>query len=318
MEMRICRAPVRISFSGGGTDLKAYYGTRGGAVVSATIDRYVYALSAPDGCIESYYWEDGCWQRQEKTLFLRQAMDHLGLRGTRIAAQVPPGTGLGSSGAMLVALVKMKNPSLLPLSTASIACDIEIERMRMPVGKQDQYAAAHGGLNLIRFRQDETVTVEPIMLPLANWKALESRLMLFYLGSTHTSYDLLSNQQRATEQGLGVTVENLDRLKSTAFEIRDALRAGDLDDVGELLDCSWRCKRLIVRGITNRIVDRFYMWARKAGAIGGKLTGAGGGGHLLLYCHKEKQHEVTRVLQRLGAEKLEFKLDFEGAKCLNG
>lgn len=311
----IGRAPVRISFGGGGTDFEAFYSRFGGIVVSATIDRYVYAIPTSD-VIESYYWQNGRWWRQKDITWLRAAMKHLGMDGIRIASQVPPGTGLGSSGSLLVAMIKAlggNRSSVEPVEIAELACHIEIDLMGMPIGKQDQYAAAFGGLNVIEFSKTG-ITVRPVMMPTHGVKTLEQRLMLFFLGNTRKSLSILEGQKQALEQGDKHTIRVLQQIGQLGRNIADSLRAGDLDRFGRLLDRSWQCKRTLAPDITNRVIDDYYNMAKRVGAMGGKLTGAGGGGFLVLYCHEEKQDNVTGALYNMGARRMRFKFDWEGAR----
>jgi len=296
----IARAPVRISFGGGGTDFEAYYSQFGGIVISATINRYVYAIPTP-GVIESYYLQDGRWRRQEDTTWLQTAVEYLGMGGVRIASEVPPGTGLGSSGSLIVAMIKTLGDRS-PAEIAELACHVEIDLMGMPIGKQDQHAAAFGGLNVIKFNQSG-ITVTPITVP----EMLERRLMLFFLGNTRKSSSILRGQKRALEQGDKHTIRVLQQVGQLGRSIVDALQADDLDRFGRLLDRSWQRKRTLRPGITDSTIDSIYARARFAGAIGGKLTGAGGGGFLLLYCHQEHQCGVIESLQKMGVKHMRFK-----------
>lgn len=299
---RAC-APVRISFGGGGTDFEAFYSRFGGIVVSTTIDRYVYAIPAP-GFVEAYYWQGGKWRRQKDLTWLRSAVESLGMSGIRVASQIPPGTGLGSSGSVLVAMIKtmgMQKRSVREI--AELACHVEIDLMGMPVGKQDQYAAAFGGLNVIEFNKSG-VTVTPLIAP----AMLERRLMLFFLGNSRKSASILRKQQGALERGDRHTIRVLQRIGQLGREIAEALQIADLDGFGRLLDRSWQHKRTLTPGITNFTIDDIYATAKEFGAVGGKLTGAGGGGFLVLYCHEEKQDDVSEALHPMGARQMRFKL----------
>jgi len=298
----IARAPVRISFGGGGTDFETFYNQYGGIVVSATIDRYVYAMPTP-GAIESYYWQDGRWHRQKDTTWLREAVGHLGMDGVRIASEVPPGTGLGSSGSLVVAMIKTARGDHAPAEIAELACHIEIDLMGMPIGKQDQYAAAFEGLNIIRFSKTG-VTVTPIPVP----EMLEQRLMLFFLGNSRKSDSILRRQQRALELDESCTIRTLRSIGYLGEKTAESLQADNLSGFGGLLDASWQCKRGLTQGITNPRIDNLYAAAKAAGASGGKLTGAGGGGFLLLYCPEEKQSAVTGTLHTMGARRMEVRL----------
>lgn len=333
--MLIARAPVRISFGGGGTDLPAYYERRGGMVVSAAINHYVYAILTPNGSdgvqiisadyralCEGPTCEDLIW---DGDLSLPKAITYYfnvggGVR-VFLASQIPPGTGLGSSGSVAVAMIKglafWCGLDLGPGEVAELACYIEIEKLGMPVGKQDQYAAAYGGLNVIRFSR-EGVDVEPLVLSKEVREELEKGLMLFFTGKSRRSSTILRRQKRASEIGDRATLRRLDAIKQLGEEIRVALLAGDLEAFGELLDRSWQQKREIVEGISTPFLDECYRVARARGALGGKVTGAGGGGFLLLYCPPERQEEVAEGLRQLGLQQRAFSFDFDGVQVIQG
>lgn len=334
--MVIVRAPFRISFGGGGTDLAAFYSRFGGFVVSAAITRYCYVVAnqSPDGGIhinsadyrvcETY--ARGELPAAEGQLALAKAAiayfaDH-GLleRGVNLflASEVLPGTGLGSSSAMTVALVRALATHLhIPIGTieaAELACWLEIEHLGMPIGKQDQYASACGGLNAIEFT-DSGVRVLPLDLPADVITTLSSRLLLFSIGQTHNSAAILRQQQADTQTKPRV-IESLHRIKALARNMREALSAEDLDPFGQLLDLSWREKRSLSKKISTAAIDHYYHAAREAGALGGKIVGAGGGGFLLLYCTAHCQEAVRETMARCGLREMTFDFDFAGARVL--
>jgi len=329
----IARAPVRISFGGGGTDLPAYYERHGGMVVSTTISYYVYTILTPGWpdsvqIISADYralsqrptCEDLIWNgdlRLPKAItYYFNLRDRLTIF---LASQVPPGTGLGSSGSVAVSMIKALafwcGLDLGPEEVAELACYIEIEKMGMPVGRQDQYAAAFGGLNNITFSRDG-VEVEPLQMPPEKREALERGLMLFFTGTSRQSSTILRRQQQASQQGDKETVRRLDRIKELGIEIRAVLEQGDLETFGELLHRSWMEKRQLTEGITNPFLDRCYQTAREKGALGGKVTGAGGGGFLMLYCPEERQDDVTEALTALGLQRRPFTLDDQGVQIM--
>ncbi|MGD1991555.1 MAG: GHMP kinase [Anaerolineae bacterium] len=329
----IARAPVRISFGGGGTDLPAYYARYGGLVVSTTINYYVYTILTADReesvqIVSADYralcqrptCEDLIW---DGDLSLPKAITYyFGLNGgvnIFLASQVPPGTGLGSSGSVAVSMIKAlafwSGLDLDPAETAELACYIEIDKMGMPVGKQDQYAAAFGGLNCITFSGDE-VTVEPLSLPTGTRDALEEGLMLFFTGTSRESSTILRRQRTASQAGEETMLRRLDTIKELGLEIRTALEQGDLDAFGELLHRSWIQKRGLVKGVTNEFIDQCYETARQHGALGGKVTGAGGGGFLMLYCPLERQEAVDDALSELGLQRRPFAFDDEGVQVM--
>ena len=329
----ITRAPVRISFGGGGTDLPAHYERHGGLVVSATISYYVYTILTPG-------WSDGvqiisadyralCQQSTCDDLFwnddlqLPKAITHHfnlcdGLT-IFLASQVPPGTGLGSSGSVATSMIKALafwcGLDLGPRQVAELACYIEIEKMAMPVGKQDPYAAAFGGLNCIKFSRDG-VSVEPLSVSRGTREALERRLMLFFTGASRQSSTILRDQKQSSQQGDQDMVRRLGALKELGLEIRAVMERGDLDAFGDLLHQSWMEKRQLANGVTNPFLDQCYQAARTHGALGGKVTGAGGGGFLMLCCPEDRQEAVTEALTTLGLRRWPFTLDDEGVQVM--
>ena len=336
--MVIVRAPLRISFGGGGTDLAAYYERFGGFVISAAISRYCYVVAGPslDGGIGINSADYRTWVRSGpgempvvgEPLSLPKAavawFAEQGLLGDGVelflAAEVEPGTGLGSSSAMAVALVRALAAyvalPLAPGEVAEIACRIEIERLDRPIGKQDQYASAFGGLNAIEFRPDE-VEVAPLPLAPGVAEGLAERLLLFATGQTRDSAGIL-RQQRAETATDPAVVERLHRIKELAWEMRDALLAGDLSGFGCLLDRGWRLKRDLSERVSSEGIDRWYRVAREAGALGGKITGAGGGGFLLLYCPPPVQRAVRAAMAEQGLRELTFAFADQGAQVLSG
>ncbi len=331
--MLIARAPVRISFAGGGTDLAAYYRKYGGFVVSAAINRYFYAFVSvnPDGSVQVvssdyrtfYRHSPGDEPLWDTTLALPQAiLEHFGIRSgvsLFLASEVPPGTGLGSSSTVAVAIIKALAGALgrrmSPAEVAELACTIEIERLRQPIGKQDQYAAAFGGLNAITFTE-AGVLVEPLAISPETRRHLEQNLLLFFLGSARVSSDILGEQKRASEQEKPEVIESLHAIKQTALEVRACFERGELERFGELLDRNWQNKKRLAPGITTPQIDRCYELARANGALGGKIAGAGGGGFLMLYCAHGQRERVTRVLEVEGYRRLDFRFDMSGARVL--
>lgn len=334
--MVIVRAPVRISFGGGGTDLAAYYAHFGGFVVSTAITRYCYAIAdhSADGGISinsadyriCERYPRGVIPAVEGPLALPKAaiawFANYGLceKGVDLflASEVLPGTGLGSSSAIAVALVQSLTTYLgEPMGdtdVAELACWLEIERLGMPIGKQDQYASACGGLNTIEFTVDG-VHVTPLDLPAGVVSELSSRLLLFSTPQTHNSAAILCQLQADTQTKLKTT-KSLHRIKALAGEMREALKAEDLDHFGRLLDLGWREKRSLSKRISTAAIDCWYSAARKAGALGGKIVGAGGGGFLLLYCPAHCQEAVRETMTHFGLQEMTFDFDFTGARVV--
>ncbi len=324
---------MRISFGGGGTDLEAYYSKYGGVVVSGAIDKYFYAVISESGSqslqlISANY---GSFHLQEAVQDLvwdgnlalpKAVVDHFGFppgHDVFMASEIPPGTGLGSSSAAAVclclALSAKQGTRTSRAELAELASHLEIERLGMPIGKQDQYASAFGGINVITFTA-AGVFVEPLKLSPERVKELEGNLMLFFMGSSRSSSTILRQQQESTRRGDVAVVESLHAIKEVAGQMRYEIEQGDLSEVGRLLDVSWERKKRLARSVSNPEIDDVYRIAREAGAVGGKVTGAGGGGFLMLYCPLEQQAEVTRALQFRGLRPMRFHFDMQGAHVL--
>lgn len=333
--MLIVRSPVRISFGGGGTDLPAYYEKYGGAVLSVTINKYFYTILTKRGddliqvissdLRRTETWEDiACMDIAGQPLEIPLAvMKHLSVNAPLnlfLASEIPPGTGLGSSASVCVSILKALAVYMqLPLSKhdlAETAFYISRYLLDMPVGKQDKYAAAFGGLNFFSFHQDGRATVEPVELPSEVFRELENNLMLFFTGAAHDSKTLLNAQEQATKQSNTTTVESLHHIRLLADKMRAALLSGELREFARLLDEAWQAKRKVSDNITNSRIDHLYDTARQAGALGGKITGAGGGGFMLLYCEKDCQPNVRKALGREGLRELGFEFDLDGARVL--
>lgn len=331
--MLIVRAPTRISLGGGGTDLEAYYAVKGGLVVSAAINRYCYVViqtEENDGIeivpsnyhnldespsVNSLPWNGGL-------KLPKAAIHHFRLRrGIRVyfGSEVPPGTGLGSSSSLAAALVQglgtLCGETLSRDEIAEIASDLEINRLRMPIGRQDQYAAAFGGLNAMTFTRSG-VTVEPLNISAANRRRLQRNLMLFYTGTSRHSSDILKHQQRRTAHAVPQVMDSLDTIKALAQDMRHVLETGQLDAVGELLDQGWERKKTLAPSITNAFIDECYALAKSKGALGGKITGAGGGGFLMFYCPRRQQPPVRVALTARGLIPMDFNFDYQGVHIL--
>lgn len=331
--MLIARAPMRISLAGGGTDLPAYFREHDGLVVSTSIDRYFYAfvrLSSRDSVqITSSDYQMMFRQRQGEPLVWdgdlalpRAFLHHFGIDGGLsifLASEVPPGTGLGSSSAASVALAKalggLTGISQTRAQLAHLAAHVEIEKLGFPIGHQDQYASAFGGLNAIHFSR-HGVEVEPVGLPPEVEHSLERRLMLFFTGLSHSSPAILREQRASSERGDHVVMKALHRIRGIAEETLGLLRSGDLDGYGKLLDESWQAKKRLAQGVSNPRIDEWYELAKANGATGGKITGAGGGGFLLLYCRDEFQPTVTAALEGSGLVRMDFAFEQGGAMLL--
>ena len=331
--MLLVRAPVRISFAGGGTDLPDYYERFGGLVVSVTIDKYFYVFLHPTGSRDVHIssadfstfsrWSAGEEPAWDGHLRLPKAVLHdFSVEdgfSVFLASEVPPGTGLGSSSSVAVALTKAISTylgqRLTPAEIAERAAGTEIQKLGSPIGKQDQYAAAFGGLNVFRFERGG-VSVERLVLPPDTRRELESNLLLFYTGDSRQANVILQRQRESISAGHADILEGLHAIKQSAHETKDALERGDLDRVGELLHRSWETKRRLASGVTNARIDKLYRLAREHGALGGKIAGAGGGGFLLLYCQRRFQPAVCAAMEGQGLYRMDTRFVDGGAKVL--
>ena len=333
--MLITRSPVRISFGGGGTDLPAFYEQFGGAVLSTAINKYFYTVlrKRSDGKIQVISsdlrtletWENIASMSFEHSeleipLAVMKAVGQSVAVDLFLASEIPPGTGLGSSASVCVNVLKALSAHLnLPLSKyelAEKAFQIARNVLGNPVGKQDEYAAAFGGLNYIRFERDGSVIVEPLQLDATLVGELEENLMLFFTGATHQSQTILQEQEASMRQDHGAALESLHAIAALADRMRNTLEDGDLHTFGTLLDVGWQAKKRISGKISSSQIDDLYRIARENGAVGGKITGAGGGGFLLLYCEHQDQEAVSNALTAAGAREMTFKFDTRGAQVI--
>ncbi|MCU1490721.1 MAG: kinase [Acidimicrobiaceae bacterium] len=322
MSVIYSRAPLRISLGGGGTDLPSYYEEHGGFLIAGAIDKYVYMF------VHTVFQRRYRMKYSEieevdeiseiKHPILRETLARH-WRGDPVeiasVADVPAGTGMGSSGAYTVCLLKALSQARRQASTpgglAEAACEIEIEVLREPVGKQDQYVAAHGGICAYTFRPDGTVDVVPLELRPETLGHLRDRLLLFYTGDARSASSILSDQDRRSKAGDRTMIENLHRTKELGFTSRELLEKGDLTAYAELMHEHWEHKRRRSPGMANQRIDSLYAAAREAGAIGGKLVGAGGGGFLLVYSlHPEQTRQAMRDAN---AQELVFDFEYGGA-----
>jgi D-glycero-alpha-D-manno-heptose-7-phosphate kinase len=324
--MIITRSPLRISLGGGGTDLPSYYEKFGGFLIAAAIDRYVYVtINRPFGAgirlkysdIENVDIVD-----EVRHPILREALRMMNLRTPQIEittlAEIPSGTGLGSSGSFTTALVKAlyahRRRLLHSSEVARLACEIEIERLHEPVGKQDQYIAAYGGVTCFDFHPDGSVAARPLTLAMDTMFELEDNLLLFFTGFSRSAGSLLQDQKARSEADDAEMIENLHYVKDLGYRSQAALEAGRCAQFGELMHEHWEHKKRRSRGMSNPKIDEWYELGRRNGAIGGKLVGAGGGGFLLFYAEDRKT--LRRAMTDAGLEEVRFRFDFEGTKVL--
>lgn len=318
--MIIVQTPLRISFLGGGTDFEGFYSNHGGAVLSTAIDKCVFVIVKErfDDLICVNYSQRETVEKidQLRHELVREAMRMTGInKGIEVTtlADVPAeGTGLGSSSSITVGLLQAlyayRGETVPAKTLAEQACRIEIDILGKPIGRQDQYIAAYGNIRFITFN-NTGVTVEKVELSPEDKKRLNDSLLLFYTGVTRKSSEILTEQKAKINSCL----DALNDIKKLTYEARDAIVEGALDEFGEILHRGWELKRGLASKITNHRIDAMYLAARKAGAIGGKVTGAGGGGFLLFYCPKGKQDEVRRTLK---LRELPFCFEQDGSKVI--
>ena len=322
--MIITRTPFRVSFAGGGSDLPSFYRRHEGCVRSMTINKYMYVSIHPtfnrDETVVKYSQTEIVRDvRAVQHPIARQLLPDYGIDGVEIVstADVPAGTGLSTSSAYTVGLIHALNAFRGKLCSqeriAREACELEIEKLGEPIGKQDQYGTAVGGLKFIRFKSDDSVEVEPLAVSRQKLSELEGNLLLFYTGLTHSAGEILQEQNKNVA-GEDKKFQNLVKMTELAYELREAVVAGKLDDFGRILNENWLLKRELASQISNDKIGKYYDLAMANGALGGKLLGAGGGGFLLFYCPKEKQKRLRSALSDLW--ELPFAMESSGTKII--
>lgn len=333
--MLIVRTPVRISFAGGGTDLPTFYEQYGGAVLSTAINKYFYTvLTERDDnkiqVVSADFKETKDLDNldiiediaQEDLAIPIAVIKFIGLkRGINLflASEIPPGTGLGSSASVCVNLLKslatLNRTAMSRYDLAEAAFSIATKVLGKPVGKQDEYAAAFGGINLFCFLKDG-VQVKALELDSETLQGLEEGLLLFFTGSARSSWEILKEQKEASAKGERQVIGSLMAMRDQVARMEEVLLAGDLEAFGLLLNEGWQLKKQLSGKISNPRIDALYELAREKGALGGKITGAGGGGFLMLYCGVEKQEAVKKALAEAGLKELSFRFDFHGARVI--
>jgi D-glycero-alpha-D-manno-heptose-7-phosphate kinase len=325
--MIITRTPFRLTLGGGGTDLPSFYRGHGGFILAVGIDKYMYIhVNTPivDDKIRVRYTNSELVDdvNQVEHTLAREALRHFGIQtGIEIVsiADIPAGTGLGSSSCYLVGLLNglhalMQN-QVSPHQLAEEACHVELEILKKPIGKQDQYMAAFGGLTVLEISTDGHVRASQLNMNVDLVETLENNLLLFFTGETRNATVILTQQDQSTQRRDSVVVSSLREIMDIGLEIRDSISKGNLRRFGELLDIHWQSKKRLSRGITNPQIDTWYELARRHGAIGGKISGAGGGGFLMLYC-EERKTELREAMRKAGLRELHFRLEFEGSKVV--
>ena len=324
--MIMTRSPLRISLGGGGTDLPSYYHDHSGFLVAAAIDKYVYILMhqrfVPRIFLKYSQMEEVDRIDEIRHPLIREAMKLVGWEDLRLEitsmADVPAGTGLGSSGSFTTALLKalhvgMKNLAL-PAEIAEQACKLEIDVLKEPVGKQDQYIAAFGGITCFRFLPNGQVEVWPLKISQRTLYDMEDHLLLFFTGYTRSAGEILKEQDARSKKNDHEMMTNMHFVKQLGRDIKESLEAGKLQRFGELMNTHWEYKKGRSKSMSNERIDHWYQLARKNGALGGKLIGAGGGGFLMFLCQEGSR--VREVMADQGLEEVRFRFDFEGTKVL--
>jgi D-glycero-alpha-D-manno-heptose-7-phosphate kinase len=322
----IARSPLRVSLGGGGTDLPSYYREFGGFLIAAAIDKAVYITVhrtfVPELVVRYSQIERVSHPTQLQHPIVREALRKLEIHESNIEitsmADVPAGTGLGSSGsfntALLRALYRFRNKTVTPEQLAEAACFIEIDLLREPVGKQDQYVAACGGLNAYEFQPDDGVTVTPLDLCDDKLREFELRVLLFSTGIVRQAPEILKDQDDRTRNRCKDMIDNLHAIKQIGHQSRSVLEAGDFDAFGRLLHEHWERKRVRSKLISNSRIDHWYELGRRNGAVGGKLIGAGGGGFLMFVA--DDPMRLRRAMEMNGLGELRFQIDFGGTRLL--
>jgi len=324
--MIIARSPLRISLGGGGTDLPSYYNKHSGFVISAAINKYVYV-----NLMETFY--NGILLKYSKTErvknineiqhpIIRETLKYFNLKKPKIEitsfAEVPAGTGLGSSGSFTTALIKAlilhEKKQLSQIELAELACHIEIDKLSEPIGKQDQYIATFGGLTSFSFLKNNKVITETLKIDQNKLFELQENLLLFFTGFSRKASNILLTQNVKSKKNDLDMINNLHYVKDLGFQIQKALIRGDIKLFGELMKEHWEYKKKRSSKMTNPKIDEWYNLAIKNGAIGGKLIGAGGGGFLMLVAHNKDL--LRKTMRKVGLQELHFKFDFEGTKII--
>ena len=324
--MIITRSPLRVSLGGGGTDLPSYYREHGGFLVAAAVDKYVYITqhrTFQEEIIVKYSkLERVSAVDQIEHPIVREALKLVGITDPHLEltsmADIPEGTGLGSSGSFTTALLKAlhayKKNLLSPVELAEQACDIEINRLGEPIGKQDQYISAIGGITAFTFRQDDRVEYRSVRLSEETLFNLEDDLLLFFTGYSRSASTILKDQNDRSKKNDQAMLDNLHFTKELGYKSLDALEAGNLEEFARLMDMHWQRKKARSSGMSNPHINEWYDYAMAHGALGGKLIGAGGGGFLMFYAADKAR--LRHAMREKGLQEVRFRFDFEGTKVV--
>ncbi len=324
--MIITKTPFRISFVGGGSDLESFFSFRKGAVLSTTIDKYMYIST------HQFFERDKirCKYSHTETVsdvnhlkhpILKTVLKDFDLNGIEVSsiADIPGGTGMGSSSSFTVGLLHnlstYTNKTVTKEKLGAGACRIEIDLLKEPIGKQDQYAAAFGGLNVIEFNSDGSVHVDPVLISTKTRQTLNSNLKLYYIGNQRSASKILADQNKNTAQA--DKFQALEHMVDLVYKLKEVLTLGDLNAFGDILHENWLLKQSLAKGITTPRINTLYDTAMNAGARGGKLLGAGGGGFMLFYADQDKHASLDAAMADLDAFPFEFKMEEEGSKIIH-
>jgi len=324
--MIIARSPLRITLGGGGTDLPSYYREHGGFLIAAAIDKYVY-VTIMRPFVPGIFLKYSKLEHVEQVdavnhPIIREAIRILDFKTPQLEittlADIPSGTGLGSSGSFTTALLKAlhahRRKLLHPSELAATACDIEINRLKEPIGKQDQYIAAYGGITCFRFNGNDEVEAFPLNISMDTLFDLEDNLLLFFTGYARSAGSILKDQDDKSRKADAEMLNNLHYVKELGYRSQKVLESGRSAEFGEILHEHWLHKRKRSSGMSNPQVDEWYELGRANGAVGGKLVGAGGGGFLMFYA--QDRNKLRHAMARAGLEEVRFRFDFEGTKIL--
>ena len=324
--MIIARSPLRITLGGGGTDLPSYYEKFGGFLVAAAIDKYVY-LTLHENFTSDLVLKYSRLERvtdasQVEHPIIREAFAMLGMNGRSLEltslTDIPAGTGLGSSGSFTTALLKVLHAHtknlVHPAELAEQACKIELGRLKEPIGKQDQYIAAYGGITCFKYLPDGKVEAWPLKISDETRDNMEDNLLLFFTGFSRSASAILKEQDAKSKSDDKAMIENLHFVKDLGLQSRRALETGDLHEFARLMDVHWQRKKQRSGGMSNPKINEWYDLAMASGALGGKLIGAGGGGFLMFYA--DDKAKLRHAMRQAGLKEVRFRFDFEGTKLL--
>ena len=324
--MIISCSPLRVTLGGGGTDLPSYYKKNGGFVISAAINKYVY-VTVTRPFTQGIYLKYSKIENVKKISYIRhpvirEILKFQGLRNPQIEittlADIPAGTGLGSSGSFITALIKSiythRKKLIHPQELAQLACHIEIDCLKRHVGKQDQYIASYGGLTCFTFKKNNEVIVEPLKISHKSLNDLEDNLLLFFTGYSRKSSNILKDQDNKTKRNDDTMIRNLDFIKDLGLKSKKYLESDNLIKFAELMNVHWEYKQSRSKRMTNKKISKYYKDALKNGAVGGKLVGAGGGGFLMFYANNKEK--LRKKMLQNGLEEVRFNFDFQGTRIV--